>query len=90
MTDLERLRELCETADKNRGLGIWDEYSAHVQPADVISRYDRLQAAERDAARYRWLRANRAGPQAWAMIFNDDLERHIDAAHGAQDTPGDA
>lgn len=43
----------------------------------------RVEALEKDAVRYRWLRANRGGSRSgtpWAMVFDDDLEQHIDAA----------
>ena len=50
---------------------------------------EECRAAERekwepDARRYRWLRQHPGGDrrkvQPWAMVFDDDLERYIDAA----------
>jgi hypothetical protein len=48
--------------------------------AAIAAERERSEQDQKDAERYRWLRANRGGKQPWAMIFDDDLDRFIDAA----------
>jgi hypothetical protein len=76
--EIERLgRELTEARD-----GFKEAMSDH---ADTL---DRLAEAERDAARYRWIRSPQSGQAGWWHVkFNDDpakIDAAIDAAMAAE------
>ncbi|MBR7900746.1 hypothetical protein [Burkholderia multivorans] len=62
------------------------EYMAAAQPKAILALCDRLEAAEKDAERYRWLRW-----YGWGMddadgplLDGDELDRAIDAAMSVQ------
>jgi len=99
MTDDDELRALALGAANVRACSVChEEFLAACDPQTILSLLDRLQAAERDAARYRWLRDGQnpsVGLHRADVIYMQhkhgaELDAAIDAAQGAQDTPGDA
>lgn len=82
--NLKAIRAAAEAAiDKYGGYPVTD-------PATVIALLDRLEAAEKDAARYRWLRDSdwkqSTHPDVWTQVTNDygELDVAVDVAMGEQ------
>lgn len=78
--DLNAIRAAAEAAIKKYG-----GYPV-TDPAFVIALLDRLEAAEKDAARYRWLRDT--GDETWIPLKSrlrgsNKAEAHIDTAIAA-------
>ena len=65
-------------------------YIATANPAAILELLDRLEAAEKDAARYRWMRDSEwnqsTHPDVWTQVTNEygELDEAIDAAMGEQ------
>lgn len=91
MTDFKELREALDAYEKWLADGAPvvdpddtypdDLYLAATRPAPIRSMLDRLEAAERDAERYRWLKQNSSHATVYLEInaeIQDD--RTLDAA----------
>lgn len=86
LDDMESLLQHCKELDEAGGL------ANRVTPSVVIELITRLRQAEKDAARYRWIKANgRLGVGMcgvdWELYFEGPapdnsamIERHIDEA----------
>lgn len=76
--DLKAIRASAEAAI--------DKYGGYPDPVFVIALLGRLEAAEKDAARYRWIRDSDwnqlTHPDVWTQVTNEygELDAAIDAA----------
>ena len=52
----QELRRLAEAVTQTTSMSVNTAYNAAANPAAILSLLDRLEKAEKDAERYRWLR----------------------------------